>query len=110
MRRLLESAPDLDGVFVASDLMAAGALQVLHEAGRRVPQDVAVIGFDDAPIALTTRPTLSSVRQSLDAMGRELANLVLASIEHRDQVVRKVVLATELIVRESSGGQPTEHA
>lgn len=110
MRRLLARSPDLDGVFVASDLMAAGALQVLQEAGRRVPQDVAVIGFDDAPIALTTRPTLSSVRQSLDPMGRELANLLLASIEHRDQVVRKVVLATELIVRESSGGQPTEHA
>jgi DNA-binding LacI/PurR family transcriptional regulator len=110
MRRLLASAPDLDGVFVASDLMAAGALQVLQEAGRRVPEDVALIGFDDAPIATTTRPTLSSVRQSLDAMGRELVNVLLASIEHRDQVARKVVLATELIVRESSGGPPTEDA
>lgn len=109
MRRLLASAPDLDGVFVASDLMAAGALQVLQAEGRRVPEDVALIGFDDAPIALTTRPTLSSVRQSLDAMGRELVNLLLASIEHRGQVARKVVLATELIVRESSGGPPTEH-
>jgi DNA-binding LacI/PurR family transcriptional regulator len=110
MRRLLASAPDLDAVFVASDLMAAGALQVLQEAGRRVPEDVALVGFDDAPIASTTRPTLSSVRQSLDAMGRELVNLLLASIEGPDRVVRKVVLATELIVRESSGGPPTEHA
>jgi len=108
MRRLLASAPDIDAVFVASDLMAAGALQVLQEAGRRVPADVALIGFDDAPIAVTTRPTLSSVRQSLEAMGRELVNLLLDSVEQRDRVIRQVVLATELIVRESSGGPPTE--
>jgi DNA-binding LacI/PurR family transcriptional regulator len=110
MRQLLDREPDLDAVFAASDLMAAGALQVLRESGRRVPEDVALIGFDDAPIALTTRPTLSSVRQSLDAMGRELVNLLLTSIDRPDGVARRVVLATELIVRESSGGAPTEHA
>jgi DNA-binding LacI/PurR family transcriptional regulator len=82
---------------------------VLQEAGRRVPDDVALVGFDDAPIAITTRPALSSVRQSLDAMGRELVAVLLASIDRPDNVARKVVLETELIVRESSGGPPTEH-
>jgi DNA-binding LacI/PurR family transcriptional regulator len=109
MRALLARDTDLDALFVANDLMAAGALQVLRDAGRRVPDDVAVVGFDDAPIALTTAPTLTSVRQSLDAMGRELVSLVLDTIEHRDLVPRQVVLATELIVRNSSGGAPTEH-
>jgi DNA-binding LacI/PurR family transcriptional regulator len=109
MRQLLAREPHLDAVFAASDLMAAGALQVLQEAGRRVPDDVALVGFDDAPIAITTRPTLSSVRQSLDAMGRELVAVLLASIDRPDNVARKVVLETELIVRESSGGPPTEH-
>ena len=94
MRQLLAREPHLDAVFAASDLMAAGALQVLQEAGPRVPEDVALIGFDDAPIAITTRPTLSSVRQSLDAMGRELVTVLLASIDRPDNVVRKVVLAT----------------
>jgi DNA-binding LacI/PurR family transcriptional regulator len=109
MRELLGRDPGFDAVFVANDLMAAGAIQVLREAGRRVPDDVAVVGFDDAPIAQTTQPSLTSVRQSLDAMGRELVNLLLDSIEDRHQVARKVVLATELVVRDSSGGVPTEH-
>ena len=108
MRELLARAPDLDAVFAANDLMGAGALAVLAEAGRRAPDDVAVVGFDDSPIARTTRPTLSSVRQSLDAMGRELVTLLLADLEASEDVARKVVLTVELIVRESSGGQPTD--
>jgi DNA-binding LacI/PurR family transcriptional regulator len=108
MRELLGQAPDIDAVFAANDLMGAGALAVLAEAGRRVPEDVAVVGFDDSPVARTTRPALSSVRQSLDVMGRELVTLLLADIEDPEDVARKVVLAVELVVRESSGGQPTE--
>jgi DNA-binding LacI/PurR family transcriptional regulator len=107
MRRLLANRPDIDALFAANDLMAAGALQVLAEAGRRIPEDVAVVGFDDSPIALTTRPPLSSVRQSLDVMGRELVRLVLQQVGSRDHVTRKVVLSAELIVRQSSGGSPT---
>jgi len=61
-RRLLRTRPDLDGIFVASDLMATAVLQVLAAAGRRVPGDVAVVGFDDSPPALMTLPTLSTVR------------------------------------------------
>ena len=108
MRQLLEHDSELDAVFAANDLMGAGALSVLAEAGRRVPDDVAVVGFDDSPIARTTRPSLTSVRQSLDVMGRELVTLLLADIEAPEEVARKVVLTVELVVRESSGGQPTD--
>ena len=107
MEILLQRCPDLDAVFAASDLMAAGALSALFAAGRRVPEDVAVVGFDDSIIALSTRPPLSSVHQSMDAMGRELVNVLLQTIETRDPVLRRVVLETELIVRQSSGGLPT---
>jgi DNA-binding LacI/PurR family transcriptional regulator len=106
MEVLLRRCPDIDAVFAASDLMAAGALSALHAAGRRVPEDVAVVGFDDSIIALSTQPALSSVHQSMEVTGRELANVLLQTIDSRGQVVRHVVLATELIVRQSSGGAP----
>jgi DNA-binding LacI/PurR family transcriptional regulator len=107
MEELLDRRPDLDAVFAANDLMATGALLVLERAGRRVPQDVAVIGFDDLPIAQSGRPPLSSVRQSLDVLGRELVNVLLQAVDDRDGVARKVVLETQLVVRESSGGPRT---
>jgi DNA-binding LacI/PurR family transcriptional regulator len=107
MEELLARRPDLDALFVANDIMATGALQVLERAGRRVPDDVALVGFDDLPIAQTTRPPLSSVRQSLDVLGRELVNVLLQTVEERDSIARKVVLETQLVIRESSGGAPT---
>jgi DNA-binding LacI/PurR family transcriptional regulator len=100
MEDLLARRPDLDAVFAANDVMATGALQVLERAGR-------VVGFDDLPIAQTTRPPLSSVRQSLDILGRELVNVLLESVEHRESIARKVVLETQLVIRQSSGGVPT---
>jgi DNA-binding LacI/PurR family transcriptional regulator len=102
MRALLERHPGLDAVFAASDLMAAGALMALREAGRRVPADVAVIGYEDSPIAATSMPPLSSVRQPNEEMGREMARLLIASIGSQRQVARRVVLATELVIREST--------
>jgi DNA-binding LacI/PurR family transcriptional regulator len=110
MTQLLERCPDLDAVFVASDLMASGALEVLRSTGRRVPRDVAVVGFDDSPIALMTDPPLTSVRQSPEVLGRELVELLNGHIEARDQVIRKVVLDTQLIVRGSCGGKPSTNA
>ena len=106
MNLLLERQPDLDGLFVASDSMAAMALGVLQSAGRRVPDDVAVVGFDDQPIAGTTRPPLSSVRHPIEAMSHEMVRLLLHSIEARDHVPRQVMFPTELVIRESSGGLP----
>ena len=69
MRRLLVWAPDVDAVFAANDLMAFGALAVLAAAGRRVPDDVAVVGFDDVPEATLSEPPLTTVRQPIEEMG-----------------------------------------
>lgn len=104
MRRLLEASPDLDAVFAASDLMAAGALSVLRGAGRAVPEAVAVVGFDDSPLAAATEPSLTSVRQPIEEMGRELVRLLVESIERGHRATRRVLLSTELVPRGSSGG------
>lgn len=104
MRRLLAAAPDLDAVFAASDLMAAGALSVLRAAGRSVPDDVALVGFDDSPLAAATEPPLTSVRQPIEEMGRELVRLLVASLENAGRPARRVLLSTELVRRASSGG------
>ncbi|OSP44922.1 MULTISPECIES: LacI family DNA-binding transcriptional regulator [unclassified Streptomyces] len=78
MRELLDRCPGLDAVFAGNDLMAAGALRVLREHGRRVPDDVAVVGFDDMlPIAEQTEPPLTTVRQDIEGMGRLMARLLL---------------------------------
>ncbi|MFP5343917.1 MAG: LacI family DNA-binding transcriptional regulator [Candidatus Limnocylindria bacterium] len=104
MRSLLERHPDLDGVFAASDSMAATALIVLGESGRRVPEDVAVVGFDDTPTATASRPSLSTVRQPIEAMGREMARLLLQHVDAPAAAPQRIIFPTELIVRESSGG------
>jgi DNA-binding LacI/PurR family transcriptional regulator len=104
MRDLLDRRPGLDAVFAASDSMAAAAIRVLQESGRRVPEDVAVVGFDDSLVARTTRPELSTVRQPIEAMGREMARLLLRQIDEPGSAPSQVVFATELVVRESSGG------
>ena len=77
MERLLAEHPDIDGVFAANDLMAQGALLVLREHGRRVPDDVAVVGFDDSSAALACRPPLTTVRQPVEDMAAEMARLLL---------------------------------
>jgi DNA-binding LacI/PurR family transcriptional regulator len=84
--------------------MAIGALQALRRAGRRVPADVAIVSFDDSALALSTEPPLSSVRQPIEEMGREMARLLTRMVTSRDRVTRRVVLATELVVRGSSRG------
>ncbi|WP_205327220.1 LacI family DNA-binding transcriptional regulator [Glycomyces sp. YM15] len=100
MRELLESFPELDAVFVASDLMAAGALRVLHAAGRSVPGDVAVAGFDDSALATATSPMLTTVRQPLDRIAEETVRLLIALLDEEEAT--SVVLPTELIVRDSA--------
>jgi DNA-binding LacI/PurR family transcriptional regulator len=101
MHRLLAEAPDIDGVFVANDLMALGALQAAGELGRRVPEDIAVVGFDDSPLAAEARPAITTVRQPIVAMGAALAERLLDGIE-QDEALPPLVLGTELIVRESA--------
>jgi DNA-binding LacI/PurR family transcriptional regulator len=102
MAALLDQAPDLDAVFAANDLLAAGALRVLKAAGRKVPDDVALVGFDDSSIARHTEPQLTSVRQPIEDLGRNMAKLLLMRLENSDVVPEPVVLPTELIVRQSA--------
>ncbi|MBF9067199.1 LacI family DNA-binding transcriptional regulator [Streptacidiphilus fuscans] len=102
MAQLLEREPDLDAVFCASDLMAAGAMRTLRRAGRRIPADVAVVGFDDSPVARHTEPPMTSVRQPTEEMGREMARLLLEEIASPGRSHRQVILSTELVVRESA--------
>jgi DNA-binding LacI/PurR family transcriptional regulator len=102
MRRLLERHPPLDAVFAASDPTAAGALRALRVAGRRVPEDVAVVGFDDAPVARTTEPPLTTVRQPLETMTRALTELLLRRIDGGAADDEQLVCATELVRRDSA--------
>ena len=100
MTELLERAPELDAVFVANDVMAAGALDVLRERGIRVPEDVAVAGFDDAPIATRVEPALTTMRQPFDRIAQEMVRMLLDVID--GQPAGRMTLPTELVRRESA--------
>ncbi|RKN37214.1 LacI family DNA-binding transcriptional regulator [Streptomyces hoynatensis] len=102
MARLLAEHPDLDGVFVANDLMAQGALHVLREAGRRVPGDVAVVGFDDSSAAVSSRPALTTVRQPVEDMAAEMTRLLLELIETPGREPASVIFEPVLVVRQSA--------
>ena len=100
MRELLARDAGIDAVFAANDLMAAGALEVLQAAGRRVPEDVAVVGFDDSSIATSTTPQLTTLRQPFERISQEMVRLLLEVINGEPAGV--VTLPTQLIVRESA--------
>ncbi|MEV0775349.1 LacI family DNA-binding transcriptional regulator [Streptomyces sp. NPDC050428] len=102
MERLLAEHPDLDGVFAGNDLMAVGACRVLRERGRRVPDDVAVIGFDDSRAAASCRPPLTTVRQPVEDMAAEMARLLLDRLSRPDRPVTSVIFEPTLIVRASA--------
>jgi DNA-binding LacI/PurR family transcriptional regulator len=101
MAELLSRRPDIDGVFAASDAIAAGAMDVLHESGRRVPSDVGIVGFDDSSWALRCTPQLSTVRQPSETLGRRAAEQVLSQIQGEEHVAN-LVLETEVVWRESA--------
>lgn len=100
MERLLADRPDVDAVFTANDGMALGALRALRRHGRRVPEDVAVVGFDDLAGALYADPPLTTVHQPVRALGLEMARMLVAVIDGRDP--SPLVLPTRLTVRESA--------
>ena len=102
MAALLERRPDIDAVFAASDLMALGALRVLREAGRSVPTDVALVGFDDGPLAAVANPPLTTIHQPMEQLGREMALMLLAQISAGGvSVPEQLVLDTSLVERAS---------
>jgi DNA-binding LacI/PurR family transcriptional regulator len=102
VRRLLEAHADLDGVFTANDVMARGALRALQQAGRRVPQDVSVVGFDDLPGTEGVLPGLTTVRQPVIEMGRQMARTLLTMVEGRPLAHVHAVVPTTLVVRETT--------
>jgi DNA-binding LacI/PurR family transcriptional regulator len=110
MTELLERCPDLDAVFAASDMMASGALRVLRQCGRRVPQDVAVVGFDDiVSVAEWTDPPLTTIRQDIEEMGRLMARLLLRALGSssakegpQPPEPAPIVTPTRLVVRASA--------
>ncbi|MFI6394464.1 LacI family DNA-binding transcriptional regulator [Nonomuraea sp. NPDC050540] len=102
MRALLAGHPDLDAVFAASDLMAVGALRELKAAGRRVPEDIALVGFEDSKAALHTDPPLTTVHQPTEQMGRQMAHLLVARINGEELSQPVVILDTHLVRRASA--------
>jgi DNA-binding LacI/PurR family transcriptional regulator len=100
-RRLME-APDVTAVFVANDQMALGLLRLLHEQGRKIPQEVSVVGFDDIPEAAFFTPPLTTVRQDFLEMGRRSLHLLLEEIASDGRGTRRVTVPAELVVRASS--------
>ncbi|HEX8864141.1 MAG TPA: substrate-binding domain-containing protein, partial [Lentzea sp.] len=102
MHHLLVEHPDLDAVFVANDLMAQGAMYTLYSYGKSVPDDVAVVGFDDSSPALACRPLLTTVRQPVEDMAAAMADLLLESLEKPGQRPRSVIFEPELVVRGSA--------
>lgn len=100
---LLDAHPDLDGLFVASDLMAAGALRTLAARGRRVPHDLAVTGHDDLGIAERTDPPLTTMRNPIAPMAEEAARLLLDQLDSSDRrAPRRVVFSPALVRRDSA--------
>jgi LacI family transcriptional regulator len=101
MRMLLEHRPD--AVFAASDRMAAGALNEIRAAGLRVPEDIALAGFDDMPLAAEMEPPLTTIRQRPHKLGEAAAKLLLDLMADPNATPKRVFLPTELIVRASCG-------
>ncbi len=103
MRALIERADGIDGVFVANDQMAVGALRALAEAGKRVPEDMKVIGYDDVFIASVVEPSLSTVHVQKNRMGQEAARLLLDRIDRPERSGAVAIrLASTLVVRRST--------
>jgi LacI family transcriptional regulator len=102
VRAALESGVDFDAVFAHNDLSATGAVQALTDGGRRVPRDVAVVGFDDIPAAAHAHPPLTTVHQPLREMGETAARMLLAHFEGTPLPDRPTVLPTTFITRESA--------
>ncbi|WP_405148883.1 LacI family DNA-binding transcriptional regulator [Sphaerisporangium sp. NBC_01403] len=103
--RHLAGDPHITAIFVANDQMAVGVLRALHEAGRRVPEDVSVVGFDDIPEAGYLWPSLTTVRQDFRDLGGQAFRLLLQRMEG-GAVQSFKIIKTELVVRGSTGRAP----
>lgn len=103
MKQLLPRRPR--AVFAASDTMALGAMRAIHEAGLRVPKDIAIVGYDDLPLAAGATPALTTVRQPITKFGVRAVELLMEVIGSGATPARNIILETELVVRQSCGHQ-----
>lgn len=103
MKKLIPFKPD--AVFAASDTMAIGALRALSETNLNVPRDIALVGYDDVPLASRTNPPLTTIHQSLQKMGSAAVDTLAEIIRNPPGKPKHILLETELIVRESCGGK-----
>jgi LacI family transcriptional regulator len=106
MTHLLNLPKPPRSVVCANNLMTLGALQAIHESGAAIPEQVAIVGFDDMPWATSLRPPLTVVTQPAEDLGRIAAQLLLERFQDPKRLVRQVVLPTQLIVRASCGAHP----
>jgi LacI family transcriptional regulator len=102
MKSLLEQG--VDAVFAASDSMAVGAIRAVQAAGLSVPEDVAIIGFDDLPVAIRSEPQLTTIRQPIRRAGSMAVEMLLDILDNGPEPVRRKTLPIELVVGESCGG------
>ncbi len=106
VQRAFETGIEFDAIFAHNDLSATGALQAVLDSGRRIPQDVAVVGFDDIPMAAHTQPPLTTVHQPLREMGEAAARMLLAHFEGSPLPNRPTVIPATFTIRASTGGDP----
>lgn len=106
---LLKVTPPPTAIFAANDSMAIGALSALRESGMRVPEDVAIAGFDDIPLARYMDPPLSTVRVPTYELGARAVELLLHGVEHKNgHLRRRERVSTEIVIRRSTGAALTE--
>ena len=103
MQKLLSAKPD--AVFASSDLMAIGAMRAVREAGLRIPEDIALVGFDDLSMAASTNPPLTTIRQPISQFGFSAVEILIDLIENGIKPARRVIMATELVIRDSCGAK-----
>ena len=104
MQKLLPNQPD--AVFAASDMIAVGAMMAIQEGGWKIPEDIALVGFDGIPSSAHTDPPLTTVRQPITRSGAIAAQLLIDMIENPSPTPRRMILSTELIIRKSCGANP----
>ena len=105
-KELLARGKPFTALFAYNDLSAIGAIWAFREAGRRVPEDISVVGFDDVPLAVFSNPALTTIRQPLQQMGQIAAKTLIDQIEGKAKFQAEIVIEPELIVRASTGPAP----
>jgi DNA-binding LacI/PurR family transcriptional regulator len=105
-KALLKRGRPFTALFAYNDLAAIGAIWAFQEAGLRVPEDISVVGFDDVPIAVFSKPALTTVRQPLEQMGRIAARTLIERIENGAEYTPEIVIEPDLVVRASTGPVP----